>query len=77
MLILFGSRVDLEQRGGDLDLFIQTSLDDSSIARRKFILELHDKIGYQKIDVVIKNINNPDFDLAIYKIAKETGIRLA
>jgi predicted nucleotidyltransferase len=56
-IYLFGSRVDDSLKGGDIDLFIELDiiltvkevLDKIS----KFKISLYDKIGEQKIDVII------------------------
>jgi hypothetical protein len=66
---LFGSRTDLNKRGGDIDLYIETSMsaEDAGKARIKFLTNLEIEIGEQKIDVVMK-IGN--FDLPIYEITK-------
>ncbi len=74
-LWLFGSRVNLTKKGGDIDLFIETSkeLDSITTARSNFHTALMVALGEQKIDIVIK------FDqtnLLIHKIAKEQGVLL-
>ena len=74
-LWLFGSRADLTKKGGDIDLFIETSkeLDSITAARSNFHTALMVALGEQKIDIVIK------FDqtnLLIHKIAKEQGVLL-
>lgn len=74
-LWLFGSRTDLSQKGGDIDLFIDSKMSDADKAlqaRLDFLIKLKDKIGDQKIDVVLKyNME----DQLIYKIAKSEGVR--
>jgi len=54
---LFGSRVDETKKGGDIDLYIelneQLSVKDMLDKKSKFRLKLYDKIGEQKIDVII------------------------
>lgn len=73
---LFGSRVDLSQRGGDIDLYIESTIQDArQVAKAKlnFLAKLYMLIGEQKIDVVIKF---DDTDLPIYKIAKQEGRQL-
>ena len=76
-LWLFGSRVNLKARGGDIDLYIETVLDASSAvdSERAFVFELYDKIGEQKIDVVL-NLVTDDYKLAIYEVAREDGVQL-
>ena len=51
---LFGSRVDDTQRGGDIDLYIQTPKDLATLDHKiKFLVMLKEKIGEQKIDVIL------------------------
>lgn len=77
-LWIFGSRVNPKARGGDIDLYIETTISDASVAVDKntaFVIDLYDKIGEQKIDVVL-NLVTRDHKLAIYEIAKEEGVQL-
>lgn len=51
---LFGSRVSDELKGGDIDLFIQPIQQDALIKKKiAFLVALKDKIGDQKIDVIL------------------------
>ena len=54
-VILFGSRVDDNQRGGDIDLFIYKADGESITVRKKieFITSLLFQIGEQRVDVVL------------------------
>jgi len=71
---LFGSRVDDNKKGGDIDLYIETNLKENIIERKlKLIDELHKHLGEQKIDIVINNFSDEKF---IYQIAKDEGILL-
>lgn len=66
---LFGSRVDDQQRGGDVDLFVETDTVDA-LARlrcRSQLTELFDL----HVDLVVGKGDDP-----IHRIAKTTGIRL-
>lgn len=77
-LWVFGSRADMTKKGGDIDLYIQTSIKDVPEAVKKkisFICDLKQKIGDQKIDVVL-DIKNLKGDLAIYQVAKSEGVRI-
>lgn len=83
-LWLFGSRVDLTKRGGDIDLYIET-VESGSVAikkKMKFVGDLWERIGEQKIDVVLNLVGSKDLaipvtdDLLIYKIAKKEGVQL-
>lgn len=73
-IYLFGSRIDDNKKGGDIDLYIETNIKDNIIERKiKLIGELHKELGEQKIDIVINNFTHSKF---IYKIAKDEGIPL-
>jgi predicted nucleotidyltransferase len=52
-VILFGSRVDDTQKGGDIDLYIKTPIGNDFEHKIKFLTSLEQKIGEQKIDVVL------------------------
>ena len=75
---LFGSRVDDSQRGGDINLLIETDqVDVDAIARAEIVLlaKIQMKMGEQKIDVLLdypsRKIRPP-----IFSVAKQTGILL-
>jgi predicted nucleotidyltransferase len=75
---LFGSRRDDAKKGGDIDLFVQTSLDDPaeiSKAHSRFLAKLYAELGEQKIDVLI-DYPNRKVELPIFAIALEQGIVL-
>ena len=77
-LWLFGSRAKMKRRGGDIDLYIETHESDSNNASKKkwdFSWELQEKLGEQKIDVVLNMIFS-NYSLPIYKIAVEKGVKL-
>lgn len=77
-LWLFGSRVNPNARGGDINLYIETTIPDASRAVEQetaFVIDLYDKIGEQKIDVVLNLMTNP-YPLAIYEVAREEGVQL-
>lgn len=75
---LFGSRVDDNKRGGDIDLLIETDqVDVNALTRAEisFLTKLQMKLGEQKIDVLLdypSRKNHP----AIFSIAKKTGVLL-
>ena len=71
---LFGSRVDLTKRGGDIDLYIETPIKGDILDKKlTFLVKLEDKIGEQRIDLIIRPPNAEDW---ISKVAKEMGVRL-
>ena len=74
---LFGSRVDDDKRGGDIDLYIEPENQEIAalaLAKLHFLRALHSALGEQKIDVVLRPKTAKA--LPIYEIAKETGIEL-
>lgn len=73
---LFGSRADDDRIGGDIDLHIQAeSADLATLANEiEFTVELKDRIGDQKIDVIVRR---PGHDhRGIDDVAVTTGIVL-
>ena len=56
-VFLFGSRVDDDKKGGDIDLFIKNDAKEllSLETKIQFLVELKIQIGEQKIDVVFDN----------------------
>lgn len=73
---LFGSRVDDNKRGGDIDLFIECEDKYNSIKNiSMFSVNLEDKIGEQKIDIVLKSFDKLDDRLIVLE-ALEKGILL-
>ncbi len=77
-LWLFGSRTDKNKKGGDIDLYIETNVNDLNDVmeyENRLVLMLWEKIGEQKIDVVI-NILADNKQLPIYSIAKKSGVQL-
>lgn len=72
-IFLFGSRVNDQIKGGDIDLYVIT--DDNCNLRAKkidFLVALKAKIGDQKIDVVLAK----DKNRMIEQEALKTGILL-
>ncbi len=56
---LFGSRLDDTKRDGDIDLYIQTEYKNDLLLKKvNFLAMLKEKIGDQKIDVVISKDKN-------------------
>ncbi len=63
---------------GDIDLYIETnaeSIDDAITRKANFLWELEQKIGEQKIDIVLNKLKFP-YPLPIHEVAKTEGIRL-
>ena len=73
-VVLFGSRVDDNKRGGDIDLLIHPANADQTLARKiRFLGMLERQLGQRKIDVVIES---PDDSRPIVQVAHATGVRL-
>ena len=71
---LFGSRIDERKRGGDIDIYIETNLKTNIFEKKIELLKLlHDRMGEQKIDIVINNHATQKY---IYEIAKHEGVLL-
>lgn len=72
-LYLFGSRVDDNKKGGDIDLYIiPKTKKDLTLKKIDFLVELKKSLGEQKIDIVIdKGLNR-----LIDETAKKNGILL-
>jgi len=66
---LFGSRADDNQRGGDVDLYVETDSADlmRKIRCKAVLTELFDL----KVDLIVGTGDKP-----IHRIAKSTGVRL-
>ncbi len=70
-IYLYGSRIDNNKKGGDIDLLIISNKITNTI-KRKIRLELYEDIGEQKIDFIIsQNIIKP-----FVKIAYNEGVLL-
>jgi predicted nucleotidyltransferase len=76
-LWLFGSRVNDQKKGGDIDLYVETHLDNDQAIKSKFsfLRIMKGQIGDQRIDIVLNilTINSPQ---PIYNIAIAEGIQL-
>ena len=72
-IYLFGSRVDDTLKGGDIDLFVSTPYVENSLEKKlDFLSMLKQKIGDQKIDLIVSKNKNR----LIEKEALEKGINL-
>ena len=73
---LFGSRVDPDQRGGDIDLYIEAPCDAATALHRagRLYARLQRELGEQRIDIVTRSPGEPE--QSIHRVARETGVRL-
>ncbi|NWF66333.1 MAG: hypothetical protein HXX81_02580 [Campylobacterales bacterium] len=72
-MYLFGSRVDDNKRGGDIDLYIELdSFENIGKNKIEFLILLKRAIGEQKIDVVFDMGENRLIDIN----AKRDGVLL-
>jgi hypothetical protein len=77
-LWVFGSRADLTRKGGDIDLYIETTakgVEEAVVMKEQFLYNLQRKIGEQKIDLVLNMLNKP-YPLSIHEVAKTEGIQI-
>ena len=70
-VILFGSRVDDTKRGGDIDLYV-ISKNNTYENETKFWIELQERLGEQKIDIILSR----DKNRTIEQVALKEGIEL-
>ena len=71
---LFGSRVNPEEKGGDIDLFIEAPEGKTGVEEKlKFLVRLKERIGDQKVDVIVREEGREDF---ISLEARRTGVLL-
>jgi len=68
-IYLFGSRIDDNKKGGDIDLYLITNYDFNK--ELEFRILLQEKLGEQKIDIVFSKDKNRDIE----KVALQ-GIKL-
>ena len=71
-VLLFGSRVDDTKKGGDIDLYITTQTGNDLAHKIKFLVSLEQKIGEQKINVIL----SADKNRPIERQAISTGVLL-
>lgn len=75
-LWLFGSRADPNQRGGDIDLYLETDahIPDVLALVRDLRLALYPRIGERQIDIMVRARNTAPS--ALHDLAKLQGILL-
>ena len=75
---LFGSRTDDARRGGDIDLYIESELPfaESFAARTRLGLLLEERLGEQRIDILVRHAGMRGDPAPIYRVARGKGIPL-
>ncbi len=73
-VFIFGSRTHMDQKGGDIDIYIQTSKKDAVLkAKLAFLREFEKRFGEQKVDLLVDNGNKKK---PIFEIARTEGVLL-
>lgn len=80
MLWLFGSRLHDELRGGDVDLYLETTERNADLlidSKLRFLADLHDTPEFdgERIDLVIRSPLHGG-ELPVHRVARAEGIRL-
>jgi len=71
---IFGSRADIDQKGGDIDIYIRTEKKEDLLKSKIVFLREFDKLfGEQKVDLIVDNGTKYK---EIFEIAKKEGIAL-
>ncbi len=73
-IFLFGSRVDENKRGGDIDIFVKTDKIISLKNQIKILTELEINGIQRRVDLLLKMPNSKD--RAIFQTAQNEGIVL-
>ncbi|MCF6267459.1 MAG: nucleotidyltransferase domain-containing protein [Desulfuromusa sp.] len=66
-IYLFGSRIDDNAKGGDIDLFIEYDGADKFAKKMDFLSKLQEVIGEQKIDVIFSSMTGRFIELEAKK----------
>ncbi len=75
-ITLFGSRVDDERKGGDIDLLVEVpqDIEDPAVMSARLASRISRAMGGRQVDVVLAAPNlKPQ---AIHQIARQTGVVL-
>lgn len=75
-VVLFGSRVNDQLKGGDIDLLVETPkvLPNRTEATGRIYAKLIKALGDRKIDLILKDAQT--VDAPIHQIARQTGVVL-
>lgn len=76
LIRVFGSRARVDEKGGDIDILVETEqqLQDRVASACRLTSELQLQLGDQKIDVII--IDPGTQEQPIHQIARQTGVLL-
>ena len=69
---LFGSRVDDTKRGGDVDLYVDSTRKNTLLSALRCKIALEDSLDLH-VDLIVKE---PGKDKPIYQLAKTQGVQL-
>lgn len=72
LIWLFGSRADDSKRGGDVDLYVESTHRDTLMSALRCKISLEDSLDLP-VDLIVKE---PGKDKPIYNLAKSQGVRL-
>jgi predicted nucleotidyltransferase len=72
LIWLFGSRLDDNKRGGDVDLYVETTSQNTLMTELRCKIALEDSLDLS-VDLLVKE---PGKDKPIYNLAKAQGVRL-
>lgn len=77
-VFLFGSRVDDQKKGGDIDLYVETGLTGEELLLAKLLAmgDIQQSIGEQKIDILTASSKSSQDQPLIVQNAKQEGILL-
>ncbi|MHC4873699.1 MAG: nucleotidyltransferase domain-containing protein [Planctomycetota bacterium] len=73
-LFLFGSRVDDNKKGGDIDLFLDSPVDIDRQAQISFLKDIFINVTQRKVDLVVKTPAKKN--TAIFENAGNEGVLL-
>jgi predicted nucleotidyltransferase len=73
-IILFGSRVDDNKRGGDIDIFVQTNQEVTLKEQIKILTDIEMNGVLRKVDLVLKTPTSKE--QPIFKTAIQEGVLL-
>ena len=73
---IFGSRARADEKGGDIDILVETAqrLPNRVTSACRLVSELQMQLGDQKIDAII--IDPATREQPIHRIARQTGVML-